>query len=150
MPVWVYLYGGKLLNGDASYERVNPQLLVESGIIAVTVNYRSGPLGIWNIHCYYALSFMLHTDSISFIYVYCCNHINLVQLISGFLTTEDGVIPANLALRDQHMALRWVKENIKFFNGDPSKVVFAGHSSGAFLVSHHLMSSKSKGLTYHS
>lgn len=46
MPVWVYIYGGKLLFGNASYERINPQLLVEKGIVAVTFNFRSGPLGI--------------------------------------------------------------------------------------------------------
>lgn len=55
------------------------------------------------------------------------------------------MIPANLALKDQNLALRWIQDNIKYFGGDPSKVILNGQSSGALCVSHHLISPKTKG-----
>ncbi|KAJ8951545.1 hypothetical protein NQ318_020418 [Aromia moschata] len=57
----------------------------------------------------------------------------------GFLTTEDGVIPANIGLKDQNFALQWVQSNIQQFGGDPAKVTIFGVSSGAVSVSYHLL-----------
>lgn len=68
------------------------------------------------------------------------------SLLLGFLTTEDGVIPANLGLKDQNFALKWIQNNIHFFGGDPSKVIIMGHSSGAISVSFHVISRKSTGI----
>nr|CAH7760988.1 unnamed protein product [Callosobruchus chinensis] len=58
----------------------------------------------------------------------------------GFLTTEDDVIPANLGLRDQNLALKWVQENIDLFGGDPRDIVITGESAGAASVCYHLLS----------
>ncbi|KAJ8951547.1 hypothetical protein NQ318_020420 [Aromia moschata] len=57
----------------------------------------------------------------------------------GFLTTEDGVIPANIGLKDQNFALQWVQSNIQQFGGDPAKVTIFGESAGAVSVSYHLL-----------
>lgn len=46
---------------------------------------------------------------------------------------------------DQVKAMRWVKENIGFFEGDPSKVTIHGHSAGAGDVGLHLMSNLTHG-----
>ena len=64
----------------------------------------------------------------------------------GFLTTGNSAAPGNLGMLDQVEALKWVKENIEHFGGDPSKVTICGLSAGAASVSLHLLSPLSKGL----
>ncbi|KAJ8970722.1 hypothetical protein NQ317_018756 [Molorchus minor] len=66
----------------------------------------------------------------------------------GFLTTEDDVIPSNLGLKDQNLALIWANENINFFGGDPEQITIVGESAGASAVGHHLISKKSSELLY--
>lgn len=39
----------------------------------------------------------------------------------GFLSTEDENCPGNFGLKDQVMALKWIRENIEHFNGDPQR-----------------------------
>ncbi|XP_051170759.1 juvenile hormone esterase-like [Leptopilina boulardi] len=64
----------------------------------------------------------------------------------GFLSTNDVNAPGNVGLKDQVMALRWVKENIKNFGGCPNRVTIAGISVGSSSVHYHLLSPMSKGL----
>lgn len=49
-------------------------------------------------------------------------------------------------MKDQVMALRWVRENIGRFNGDPSRVTIFGGSAGGASVGFHMLSPLSKGL----
>lgn len=41
---------------------------------------------------------------------------------------EEG--STNAALRDQRLAIEWVRDNIKHFGGDPSRITIFGQSSG--------------------
>ncbi|KAK1220992.1 hypothetical protein PQX77_016205 [Marasmius sp. AFHP31] len=52
----------------------------------------------------------------------------------------------NLGSQDQIVALQWVKQNIKAFGGDPSKVTVFGESSGGLSIELLLMSGKIQGL----
>lgn len=65
--------------------------------------------------------------------------------LSGFLTTEDGVIPGNIGLKDQLLALKWVNKNIAAFGGDPQKVTIGGQSAGSISISSHVISQKATG-----
>jgi neuroligin len=49
----------------------------------------------------------------------------------GFLSTGDENSPGNYGILDQAMALRWVYDNIKFFNGDPERITLFGPGAGA-------------------
>ncbi|KAK2001712.1 carboxylesterase [Colletotrichum falcatum] len=44
----------------------------------------------------------------------------------------------NFGVLDVEKALDWVRANIRAFGGDPDRVVFGGHSSGAVHVDHYL------------
>ena len=58
----------------------------------------------------------------------------------GFLSTEDDVIPGNMAMLDQNLALKWVQENIHHFGGDPGRVTIFGQSAGAVMTKFHALS----------
>lgn len=58
----------------------------------------------------------------------------------GFLSTGDAVISGNMGMKDQVLALQWVKENIHAFGGDPNRITLHGHSSGAMCVHLHTLS----------
>ncbi|POI21626.1 hypothetical protein CIB84_014627, partial [Bambusicola thoracicus] len=53
----------------------------------------------------------------------------------GFLSTGDPNMPGNYGLKDQHMAIAWVKRNIKAFGGDPDNITIFGESAGGASVS---------------
>ncbi|XP_009894503.2 bile salt-activated lipase [Dryobates pubescens] len=64
----------------------------------------------------------------------------------GFLSTGDENMPGNYGLKDQHMAIAWVKRNIRAFGGDPDNITIFGESAGAASVSLQMLSPKNKGL----
>lgn len=55
-------------------------------------------------------------------------------------------LSGNVGLKDLVLALKWVRDNIPAFRGNPSKVIIAGQSFGAALVDALLISTMSKGL----
>ncbi|XP_026327749.1 venom carboxylesterase-6-like [Hyposmocoma kahamanoa] len=64
----------------------------------------------------------------------------------GFLSTGDEVVPGNTGLKDQVMALRWVRDNILMFGGNPDSVTLTGCSAGGASVHYHYLSPMSRDL----
>lgn len=64
----------------------------------------------------------------------------------GFLATGDQASPGNYGLKDQAMALKWVKDNIKAFGGNPESITVAGQSAGSSSVHMLMMSPLTKDL----
>lgn len=72
--------------------------------------------------------------------------------VFGFLAPPEAArdsphgTAGNYGLLDQVAALRWVRDNVAQFGGDPSKVTIAGNSAGSISVSAHMASPLSRGL----
>lgn len=66
--------------------------------------------------------------------------------VLGFLSTGDGACPGNFGLKDQVLALEWVRDNIRSFGGNSSSVTLFGHGAGAVSVFLHILSPSSQGL----
>nr|CAD7602530.1 unnamed protein product [Timema genevievae] len=69
-------------------------------------------------------------------------------LVSGFFSLNGSDISPNAGMKDQVAALRWVKQNIAKFGGNPNKVTIFGESAGAASVQYHLLSEMSKVLDF--
>ena len=73
-----------------------------------------------------------------------CVTINYRVGAEGFLALDEG--NANRALLDQIAALKWVRENIAAFGGDPGNVTVFGESAGAMCIGSLLSMPRAKGL----
>ena len=118
--VMVWIHGGALVFGESS--DYDPTALVQDGVIVVTINYRLGVLG-----------FLAHSA------------------IAGEATDpdrdrdSDSNSAGDYGLMDQQLALRWVRDNIRFFGGDPLNVTIFGESAGGLSVLSQLASPSSEG-----
>lgn len=64
----------------------------------------------------------------------------------GFLNLGIEEAPGNAGLKDIRAALRWVKENIASFGGDPNNVTVFGQGSGGIAAIYLMLSKSTKGL----
>lgn len=64
----------------------------------------------------------------------------------GFLSLENKEVPGNAGMKDQVMAMKWIKQNIAKFGGDPKNVTIFGQSAGGASVHYHMLSPMSEGL----
>lgn len=71
--------------------------------------------------------------------------INFITDFLGFLSTQDEAVPGNNGLKDQVLALKWVKQNIGSFGGNPDSITLSGFSAGAASVHYHYLSPLSEG-----
>lgn len=66
--------------------------------------------------------------------------------ILGFLSMENEASPGNYGLWDQSLALRWIKDNIRAFGGDPDDITISGESAGGSSVGYQSITPVNKGL----
>ncbi|XP_063242539.1 LOW QUALITY PROTEIN: liver carboxylesterase-like [Bacillus rossius redtenbacheri] len=64
----------------------------------------------------------------------------------GFLYLDGADVTGNNGLRDQVMALKWVRHNIAHFGGDPGNVTIFGQSAGGASVQYLVLSPLAAGL----
>lgn len=65
---------------------------------------------------------------------------------AGFLNLGIPECPGNVGLKDQILAFKWIRDNIKAFGGDPNNVTAFGESAGAASVHYLMMSPLSRGI----
>jgi para-nitrobenzyl esterase len=116
LPVMVWFHGGALIEGSAKEPYYEPMGLVPQGVIVVTVDYRIGKLG------FFAPS----------------------ELVEEAKMNREPV--GNYGTMDQIQSLKWVKENIDSFGGDPNNVTIFGQSAGGRSVTWLMVSPAAKGL----
>ncbi|KAH8312761.1 hypothetical protein KR044_012673, partial [Drosophila immigrans] len=57
----------------------------------------------------------------------------------GFASTGDNVLPGNYGLKDQRLAMQWIKKNIDCFGGDPEHMIVVGLAAGGAAAHLHLL-----------
>jgi len=118
LPVALWIHGGAFMGGFGHEKEFDGAAYCRRGVILVTVNYRLGPWG-----------FLAH------------------PWLSAEAGAEGGpAVSGNYGILDQIAALRWVRENIAAFGGDPEKVTIFGQSAGGMSVQTLLTSPLSRGL----
>ena len=70
----------------------------------------------------------------------------MVRCVLGFYSTESDKAPGNYGLLDQTLALKWVRDHIHHFGGNPESVTIFGESAGGASVHYHILSPHSKGI----
>ena len=119
-PVLVWIHGGGFIGGAGVMNLyAGGPLATRGDVVIVTVNYRLGILG-----------FLAHSE--------------LADSDAGS-AAEVGAA-GNWGLLDQVAALRWVRENIAGFGGDPDNVTIFGESAGGMSVSDLLAMPSAQGL----
>ena len=102
LPVAFWVHGGAFLGGNGYEKEFDGEAYCRRGVILVTINYRVGPFGF---------------------------------LARPWLSEEDenlggSGVSGNYGILDQIAALKWVRENIVAFGGNPENITVFGQSAG--------------------
>jgi Carboxylesterase family len=68
----------------------------------------------------------------------------VVLSLAGFMSTLDANSPGNYGLMDIIQVLKFIKNYIEIFGGDPNKVTLVGFGSGAAAIGILLVSPKAR------
>lgn len=64
--------------------------------------------------------------------------------VLGYISTGDGAAPGNYGLKDQLLALKWVKQHIKIFGGDENEITLYGEGAGSESANLHILITESQ------
>ena len=64
----------------------------------------------------------------------------------GFMSFGNKLVSGNMGLKDQNLAIQWVRYNIHHFGGDPNRITIFGESAGAISVQAQVLSPYNNGL----
>ncbi|WP_457807951.1 carboxylesterase family protein [Kushneria sp. EE4] len=118
-PVMVWIHGGSYIFGAGDLPIHDPKSLVsEQDVVTVNVTYRLGIFG------FAGGTFQAEANT----------------------REETRGRPANLGLLDMIAALRWIRENIAAFGGDPDNVTLFGESAGGDAIAHLMCADETRGL----
>ncbi|KAF9971156.1 hypothetical protein BGZ73_005939 [Actinomortierella ambigua] len=131
LPVMVWIHGGGFKdggNGMSLYDASNfVARSIEMGrpVIVVTINYRLNFFG----------------------FLSCKELVEDMQQDPRFkdATMYDKCV-GNWGLKDQRLALEWVRDHIEVFGGHPTKVTAFGESAGAVSIAYHMVIPRHHGL----
>ncbi|MEM6703451.1 MAG: carboxylesterase family protein [Acidobacteriota bacterium] len=116
LPVMVWIHGGAFRGGSGSNPATDARLFAREGVVVVSINYRLGALG-----------FLAHP----------------ALLAEAEAAGEPGV---NYGLLDMVAALRWVRDNVGAFGGDPGRVTLFGMSAGGMAIQLLMVTPGAQGL----
>ncbi len=118
LPVAFWIHGGAFMGGYGHEKEFDGEAYCKRSVILVTINYRLGPIG-----------FLAHP------WLSQENRENGGPAVSG-----------NYGILDQIAALKWVRENIEAFGGDPDNITVFGQSAGCMSVQTLVTSPLTKGM----
>ncbi|MDO4214803.1 MAG: carboxylesterase family protein [Bacteroidales bacterium] len=116
LPVMLWIHGGGFQDGK-SYDQWGDNL-ARQGLVFVSITYRMNAMG----------------------------YLALPELTAESLKETGVATSGNYGMLDQIQAIKWVKENIANFGGDPDKITIQGESAGGISVSILCASPLTKGL----
>ncbi|KAF5346951.1 hypothetical protein D9758_010128 [Tetrapyrgos nigripes] len=120
LPVFVWIYGGGLFNGHINERTNEPDALILQSV----------------------------ANGLPVIFVAMNYRLNIFGFALSEALRETNDL--NVGLKDQRLALEWVKENIGSFGGNPDKVTIFGQSSGALSVTLQILAyGGTKGAPFH-
>lgn len=117
-PVMVWIHGGGYIVGGSSSAETDGTQFARQGVVLVSLNYRLGRFGFFG---HPALS-------------------------AAAASTNEAL--GNYGYLDQIAALRWVRQNIAAFGGDPDNVTIFGESAGGESI-HSLVTSPAAAGLFH-
>jgi carboxylesterase type B len=71
--------------------------------------------------------------------------LDVPQLSAGFLNLNIPSCAGNSGCKDIILALKWIKNNVSAFQGDPDNVTLYGESAGASIINLLSLSPMAKG-----
>ncbi|CAL8104904.1 unnamed protein product [Calicophoron daubneyi] len=114
VAVMVWIYGGSYSSGSANLDVYDGSFLATTqNVVVVSMQYRVGAFGFLRLDPNAGTGFG----------------------ISGGTLNSTSPAMGNQGLLDQLLALKWVRENIGAFGGDPNRVTVFGESTGAVSTS---------------